>query len=108
LQGVLAEGGGDVADRLRSRLIGSVSYGGKELRSGTQADAACIFAERHVPHPMQTILDAPVPTPPFQQGQGTRLVAWHTRDGIVDFDLLFTVAMRGPLNAANPTGRGPI
>jgi hypothetical protein len=57
---------------------------------------------------VQTILDSPVPTPPFQQRHGASQVARDTRDGVVDFDLRLTVAVRGPLDAANLPGGGPI
>src|SRR5262245_28377871 len=57
---------------------------------------------------MQTVFDAPMTTPPGEQGQGVRQVARDAGDGEVDLDCLLAVAVRGPLDATDLLSGRPI
>ena len=107
--GVLAEGFGDVRHaEATEQANAGIAKGCQELRSAPRADAAGVLAEGIVPHPMQTVFDAPMPTPPGEQSGGIGQVTRDARDGVVDLDRLLAVAVRGPLDAADLLGGRPI
>ena len=57
---------------------------------------------------MQTVFDAPVPTPMAKQKRRVGLVAGKTADGVLDFDRGATLATGRALQAANLGQTGPI
>jgi hypothetical protein len=60
--GVLAEGGGEV-DRPgpAEGADDQVAQAGHDLRAGPGAQLGGVLGEGHVPHPVQAVLDRPVP-----------------------------------------------
>ena len=59
-----------------------VAQGGHDLRSGAFPDLGQVLAEGHVPHPVQSILDLPVPADPGGEFVGPGLVRGQVGDGV--------------------------
>ena len=60
--GVVAERGGEV-DRpsLAERADGKVAQAGHDLQAGADPQLGGVLGEGHIPHPVQAVLDRPVP-----------------------------------------------
>ena len=64
----IAEGGGDFLVATQTQEVDrGVAKGGQILWGMLGFHAAVVLAKRHVANPMQTIFDAPVPTPMLHQ-----------------------------------------
>ena len=72
-----------------------VAEGRQIVWPATLFHLALVFAEADVAHPVQAILDAPVPTPMVEEKRRIRQFSRKAADGVLDFD-------RG---AASATGR---
>ena len=70
----------------------AIAKAGQHLRGVPLADLAGVFTERHVADVVRTVLDAPVPSVPTQQGRGIRQATRHARDPIRHLVLLFAAA----------------
>ena len=81
--GVAAELGGDVGGAGGVQdSDGGVTEGGQQVRGRAFADAAGVLTERHVPHPMQPILNPPVVSRQSQQRFGVGMFARQRRDAV--------------------------
>lgn len=72
--GEMAQSAGDgspcAVDEEAQQADGEVAQAGQHLRAVTTAHLGAVFIERHIAHPMQAVLDAPVTAIEFQQATG--------------------------------------
>jgi hypothetical protein len=60
---VVAQRGGEVDwPGAAERADGEVAQAGHDLRAGPGAQLGGVLGEGHIPHPVQAVLDRPVPT----------------------------------------------
>ena len=82
-----AEGGGDFFVAGQTQQVNhDVAKCGQILWPVTLFDLAFVFAKGHVANPMQTVFDAPVTAPVFQEKGRIRQFAGKAGDGVLDFD----------------------
>ena len=71
-------------------------------------DTAPVLAERHVPDPMQLVLDVPVLAPEGKQTLGVSSPRGQAGDGMLHFDGSLPVAMRHTLQPADLSRARPV
>jgi hypothetical protein len=83
----ISKGGGDflVAAQTKESDNG-VAEGSQVVRAAPLFHLALVFAKGDVTHPMQAILDAPVPTPMVEKKRRIGQPSWKAADGVLDFD----------------------
>jgi hypothetical protein len=109
LPGALTEGGGDVGMAAEpQQRHQTVSQGSEILRRVAAANPTGVLLESHITHVVQAVLDAPVTSPPGQQGAGRGLGAWNAGDGILRLGVFLPLAARDANQPADLSGSGPI
>ena len=86
----------------------AIAKAGQHLRGVPLADLAGVFTERHVADVVRTVLDAPVPSVPTQQGRGIRQATRHAGDPVRHLVLLFASASAPTLDATDLSHARPI
>ena len=97
----LASGQTQQADR-------RVAKRGQILRPVALLHLAFVFAQGDVSHPVQTVFDAPVPTPMANQKGRVGPGARKAGDGVLNLDRAATFAAGCALKSANLRRAGPI
>jgi len=99
---VSSDGGGKIGCFGKSEEVdGDVAEGGQVVGATRVTDSATVFVPVGVADPMQTILDAPMPTPECQQLGCARALGRKTGDRVRDFLCLLTPTGSRPFQAAD-------
>lgn len=72
------------------------------------ADSTAVLAECGIADPVQSVLNAPMPTPPRQQLRGIGLVPRSAGHGVLDFHGRFAAALRSAFQATGLRQARPV
>lgn len=105
----VAESGGDFFVASPSQKTDRhVAKSGKILRPMPLFHLAFVFAKRHVPHPMQTVFNAPMTSPMDNQRRRVSPFLRKAADGVLDFDRGAALAASRAFQPADLGQAGPI
>ena len=85
-----------------------VSQRRQDLRCCSGADAAGVFSQAHVPHPVQPVLDVPVPPRDRQQPSGRSVLRSQAGDGTNRLVGLLAPDASHTLQQTDLLGPGPV